>query len=143
MEGICRRMVERRHEGIGDRGKDALGYCIRLLQYPRLFLPLTTRDMTMTTNNGNGDVKHGSLAGIVAILKRINKLERELNPPDDSFPTLDDCTLVDDGTMDTVVSVRGVEYRYSAEFAAEYRDDSGMLDFDEFCKDVVLFDASF
>jgi len=94
----------------------------------------------MATNNGdgNGDVKHGSLAGIVAILREQREQKEE-----QCFPTLDDCTLVDDGTMDTVISVRGVEYRYSTEFAAEYRDDSGMLDFDEFCKDVVLFDASF
>lgn len=33
--------------------------------------------------------------------------------------------LVDDGTLDTVVSVNGTELRYSQDFASEFRDDTG------------------
>lgn len=35
--------------------------------------------------------------------------------------------LVDDGTLDTVVSVNGTELRYSQEFAADFRDETGAI----------------
>jgi hypothetical protein len=56
-----------------------------------------------------------------------------------------DYFLVDDGTIDTVIGVhagnRSFELRYDLEFAAEYRDEDGVLDFDAFVEDVVMYDA--
>jgi hypothetical protein len=52
--------------------------------------------------------------------------------------TLDDCTLVDDATLDTVILVCGEMERYDADVAAEYRDDDGELDFDRFCEEIVI-----
>ena len=51
-----------------------------------------------------------------------------------------DCELVDDGTMDTVISVDGQEHRFSQDYAAEYRDDFGALTEDGFydlCEDIL------
>jgi hypothetical protein len=54
-------------------------------------------------------------------------------------PTADDFTLLDDGTMDTVIEgPDGKELRYSAESAANYRDESGALDLESFVTEVVL-----
>ena len=51
-----------------------------------------------------------------------------------------DLELVDDGTMDTVVRLpNGEEWRYG-EYAANWRDESGALDFTAFIEDVVLGD---
>jgi len=56
-------------------------------------------------------------------------------------------TLIDDGTLDTVVEVsheRWTEpkvYRYSTECAAAYRDNDGVLDMQAFADDVVIPDA--
>lgn len=51
----------------------------------------------------------------------------------------EDCTLVDDGTMDTVISVCGELQRFDCDTAADYRDDeTGELDLDGFIEDVVL-----
>jgi hypothetical protein len=51
----------------------------------------------------------------------------------------EDCELIDDGTMDTVISVCGNEIRYDVETAVHYRDeDCGELDLDRFIEDVVL-----
>ena len=53
--------------------------------------------------------------------------------------TADDLTLLDDGTLDTVVQLPdGTEWRYSD--TSECRDESGALDFDKFAQDVVLPD---
>ena len=54
--------------------------------------------------------------------------------------TPDDLTLLDDGTMDTVVKLPdGTEWRY--EDTSDYRDpDSGALDFEQWVEDVVLPD---
>ena len=35
--------------------------------------------------------------------------------------------LVDDGTLDTVISIDGVEHRFSQERGAECRDESGVM----------------
>ncbi len=43
-----------------------------------------------------------------------------------------ECYLEDDGTLDTVVSVNGREFRYDCEFAADYRDDDGVMTDDGF-----------
>jgi hypothetical protein len=57
---------------------------------------------------------------------------RELTP--------DDFTLVDDGTMDTVVRLpNGEEWRYMD--AADYRDATGALDFERWVRDVVIPDC--
>ncbi|MCP4902907.1 MAG: hypothetical protein GY906_38585 [bacterium] len=48
---------------------------------------------------------------------------------------VDDVTLVDDGTLDTVVEARGVEVRFSQEEADDYRDEDGDLDFERFVED--------
>ena len=51
--------------------------------------------------------------------------------------TANDLTLLDDGTMDTVVELPdGTEWRYSD--TSDYRDDAGVLDFDTWAHDVVL-----
>ena len=34
-----------------------------------------------------------------------------------------DVDLVDDGTLDTVISINGREFRFDCEYAAEYRDE--------------------
>ena len=38
-----------------------------------------------------------------------------------------DVELVDDGTLDTVVSVNGLEYRYDGEGASVHRDTHGRM----------------
>jgi len=38
-----------------------------------------------------------------------------------------DCYLVDDGTLDTVISVDGNNVRFDAEYASQYRTTSGKL----------------
>ena len=43
--------------------------------------------------------------------------------------------LVDDGTLDTVIIFDGVDFRYSQEYAAEYRNDAGILDLDALVMD--------
>lgn len=50
--------------------------------------------------------------------------------------TPQDVELVDDGTMDTVLRVGEYVFRYSHEFAADYRDESGALDLESFIEDV-------
>ena len=53
--------------------------------------------------------------------------------------TANDLTLIDDGTLDTVVELPdGTEWRYSD--TSDYRDIGGMLDFDRWAKEVVLPD---
>lgn len=54
----------------------------------------------------------------------------------------DDFSLLDDGTMDTVVGLpNGREYRYDGDTVADYRDAvTGALDFPSFVADVVLPD---
>lgn len=55
---------------------------------------------------------------------------------------IEDCTLIDDGTLDTVVEVLGETYRYGWEGSADYRDEfDGMLDQDEFFSEVAIPDA--
>lgn len=60
------------------------------------------------------------------------------------------CTLVDEGTLDTAVEVYDHQtgqketFRFSGEVAAEYRDESGAFDHDSFanfCADWVKDDA--
>ena len=58
-----------------------------------------------------------------------------------------DVTLLDDGTMDTVVEIshkrwdEPKEYRYSTECASAYRDNDGVLDMQSFIDDIVIPDA--
>lgn len=40
----------------------------------------------------------------------------------------DHAELIDDGTLDTVISIDGEEYRFSQDEAADYRDANGCLD---------------
>ncbi len=50
----------------------------------------------------------------------------------------DDFSLVDDGTLDTVIRDDGTgeEFRFSQEFVSEYRDElTGELDFEHFIRD--------
>ena len=59
--------------------------------------------------------------------------------PTDLVLTTDQFTLLDDGTMDTVVKLPGGhEWRYLD--TSDYRDDSGTLDFDKWIEDVVIPD---
>ena len=58
--------------------------------------------------------------------------------------TPDDLTLLDDGTMDTVVQLPdGTEWRYGD--TSDYRDEDGTLHFEDWCFAVVLpdMDADF
>ena len=34
---------------------------------------------------------------------------------------------MDDGTLDTVIEIDGMEHRFSTEFASDYRDSDGSL----------------
>jgi hypothetical protein len=53
--------------------------------------------------------------------------------------TVDDFTLLDDGTLDTVVLLpTGEEWRYSD--TSYYRNDDGMLRFEEWINDEVIPD---
>jgi hypothetical protein len=52
----------------------------------------------------------------------------------------DNFSLVDDGTLDTVIDYKGTEYRYSTEFTAPYRDDRGYLNLGWFVRDQVQYD---
>ena len=53
------------------------------------------------------------------------------------------CQLIDDGTLDTVATcIHGTEFRYSTDFAADYRDDTGALDWPRFRKDVLTPDCA-
>jgi len=48
-----------------------------------------------------------------------------------------ECYLTDDGTLDTVITIDGESYRFSQEFAAEFRDENGVMTekgFIELCK---------
>lgn len=48
-------------------------------------------------------------------------------------------TLIDDGTLDTVIRwPDGEEWRYSQELASEYRNEDGALDLDRFLAEVVI-----
>jgi len=55
---------------------------------------------------------------------------------------VEDFTLLDDGTLDTVVRLpNGLEWRYSMDIATLYRDHTGALaDWDSFIDKVVLPD---
>ena len=43
--------------------------------------------------------------------------------------------LVDDGTIDTVIIFDGIDFRFSPDYAAEYRDNDGALDIDALVAD--------
>ena len=46
--------------------------------------------------------------------------------------TIDDCELIDDGTLDTVIAIDGEQHRFDADWASEYRDENGaIIDEDE------------
>ena len=61
--------------------------------------------------------------------------------------TMYEFTLLDDGTLDTVIGVHDPvtditqEFRYGLDLAAEYRDETGCLDLDRFIDDIVGPDA--
>ena len=38
-----------------------------------------------------------------------------------------ECYLVDDGTMDTVISIDGEEVRFDCEYCSQFRDDTGAM----------------
>ena len=42
------------------------------------------------------------------------------------------CYLEDDGTMDTVISINGIEYRYDGEYCCDFRDEDGSMTEDGF-----------
>ena len=51
-----------------------------------------------------------------------------------------ECYLVDDGTLDTVISIDGKEYRLDAEYTSQFRHDSGAMTdegFAELCKECI------
>jgi|OpeIllAssembly_1097287.scaffolds.fasta_scaffold00035_21 hypothetical protein len=58
--------------------------------------------------------------------------------------TIDDVVLLDDGSLDTVIGVwcevhqTHHEWRFSQEYAADYRDAMGALDLPRFFEDAVL-----
>lgn len=53
----------------------------------------------------------------------------------------EDFTLIDDGTMDTVIRLPDDrEWRYECDTAGDYRDESGALDTEAFVRDIVMED---
>ena len=51
-----------------------------------------------------------------------------------------ECYLIDDGTLDTVIEVDGIEHRFDGEFANQYRDKNGTMTkkgFIELCKECI------
>lgn len=79
--------------------------------------------MTTSNNSAAESVKHVADRQIEAI--------RLLLCPEKS-----DVDLVDDGSLDTVLRIDcDVEFRYSTDFAASYRDEDGTLDLDEMVED--------
>lgn len=51
-----------------------------------------------------------------------------------------ECTLGDNGTLDTVICIDGTEHSLSGEYAAEFRDPDGSLTvrgFASLCRDLI------
>ena len=51
-----------------------------------------------------------------------------------------ECFLIDDGTLDTVVEVDGVEHRFDGDYANSHRDFDGAMTekgFIELCKECI------
>jgi len=51
-----------------------------------------------------------------------------------------ECWLVDDGTLDTVISIDGEDYRFSTDYASAYRDENGDMTesgFSDLCMEVI------
>lgn len=63
-----------------------------------------------------------------------NNLEDLFCPPP---PDIDECELIDDGTLDTVVQLRGEEFRYSQEVRENHIDHNGDLDLDGIFRQAV------
>jgi len=63
-----------------------------------------------------------------------NNLEDLFCPP---LPDIDECELIDDGTLDTVVRLRGEEFRYSQETRENHIDHNGELDLDGIFRQAV------
>ena len=38
-----------------------------------------------------------------------------------------ECNLLDDGSMDTVIEIDGIEHRFDSEYASSYRDEMGVM----------------
>jgi len=52
-------------------------------------------------------------------------------------PDIDECELIDDGTLDTIVRLRGEEFRYSQETREDHIDHNGDLDLDGIFRQAV------
>jgi hypothetical protein len=54
-----------------------------------------------------------------------------------------ECWLVDDGSLDTVISIDNKEFRFSQERAASCRDENGSMTdsgFEELCMEIIKGD---
>ena len=49
--------------------------------------------------------------------------DRRFGFPENTF----DVFLIDDGTLDTVIEIDGIEHRLDIEYASHYRDESGAM----------------
>tara|TARA_Y100000031_G_scaffold98392_1_gene107748 strand:+ start:147 stop:380 length:234 start_codon:yes stop_codon:yes gene_type:complete len=62
--------------------------------------------------------------------------DKRFNIPECTY----ECSLVDDGTLDTVIEIDGTEHRFDGEFANQYRDKNGTMTekgFIELCKECI------
>ena len=53
-----------------------------------------------------------------------------------------DCFLIDDGTLDTVISVNGTDHRFDCEYASVHRDADGSMKeegFTALCREIISF----
>jgi hypothetical protein len=51
-----------------------------------------------------------------------------------------ECNLMDDGSLDTIIEVDGIEHRFDGEYTSFYRDKNGAMTekgFIELCKECI------
>ena len=63
--------------------------------------------------------------------------DKRFNIPERTY----ECSLVDDGTLDTVIEIDGIEHRFNGEFTNQYRDKNGTMTekgFIELCKECLM-----
>ena len=49
--------------------------------------------------------------------------DKRFNIPECTY----ECSLVDDGTLDTVIEIDGTEHRFDGDYANQYRDKNGTM----------------
>jgi len=62
--------------------------------------------------------------------------DKRFNIPECTY----ECSLVDDGTLDTVIEIDGTEHRFDGDYTSFYRDKNGAMTekgFIELCKKCI------